>query len=339
MNTRRSRKKLIKDIKAPKLTQVEIKTAKRFYKKRGYKLQNTYFHRYYKAMTGEFHADYIPLDIFRPYICPEINSKKQWPALIDKNFTYTIFKDFKQPEYIIQNINGFYSANSKIITEEKAIELCNAANKKLLIKPTIDSGRGKDIIIFTVNDNLTSLKQTYLKDLFRRYNKDFIVQYVLEQSDIINQLNPSSLNTIRVVTYLKDNTVYVLSSALRIGGPGNETDNFSGDNGAMFCGIKDNGALKSYGINRQGKKLPSTASGVTLAETQLPNYALVTKMVKEMHPIVPYFKLISWDIAIDKENDPVLIEYNTYGQGLEIQIPNGPLFGEFTDEILALGRK
>ena len=60
-------------------------------------------------------------------------------------------------------------------------------------------------------------------------------------------------------------------------------------------------------------------------------------MVRSMHIKVPYFKIISWDIAINNFNLPVFIEYNTYNQGLEIQIPNGPLFGKFTDEILAKG--
>jgi hypothetical protein len=61
-------------------------------------------------------------------------------------------------------------------------------------------------------------------------------------------------------------------------------------------------------------------------------------MVKSMHHVVPHFRIISWDIGLNKENQPILIEYNTIGQGVDLQIANGPLFGEFTDEILALAR-
>ena len=55
--------------------------------------------------------------------------------------------------------------------------------------------------------------------------------------------------------------------------------------------------------------------------------------------IAPYFKIISWDIAVNKSNMPVLIEYNPYKQGIDIQMATGPLFGKFTDEILDMGLK
>jgi hypothetical protein len=34
---------------------------------------------------------------------------------------------------------------------------------------------------------------------------------------------------------------------------------------------------------------------------------------------------------------PILIEYNTFYQNIDMQMFTGPFFGEFTDEIFALG--
>ena len=65
----------------------------------------------------------------------------------------------------------------------------------------------------------------------------------------------------------------------------------------------------------------------------------VQDMVKSMHYIVPYFKIISWDIGISKDDLPFLIEYNTHRQGIDLQIASGPLLGKFTDEVLALALK
>lgn len=44
-------------------------------------------------------------------------------------------------------------------------------------------------------------------------------------------------------------------------------------------------------------------------------------------------------MAINKSNVPVLIEYNTYKQGIDIQMATGSLFRKFADEILDMGLK
>ena len=56
--------------------------------------------------------------------------------------------------------------------------------------------------------------------------------------------------------------------------------------------------------------------------------------MKTLHHQAPFFKLISWDIGIDKDDEPVLIEYNCHGQSIDFQAVNGPLFGEYTEEVL-----
>ena len=49
----------------------------------------------------------------------------------------------------------------------------------------------------------------------------------------------------------------------------------------------------------------------------------------------PHFRLISWDIALDKNNNPIIIEANLkYGEIDFHQLNNGPLFGDDTKEIL-----
>ena len=45
--------------------------------------------------------------------------------------------------------------------------------------------------------------------------------------------------------------------------------------------------------------------------------------------------MASWDLAIDKNGEPVLIEVNLMYQGIGfLQINNGPLFGDYTEDIL-----
>lgn len=336
ISTRRYMKSLIHKKKLPKLTVEEVKQAKSFYKSKGYKLKNTYWHRYYKAMNGEFHKDYIPFDIFKSRIIPRLNQQKQWPALLDKNLTYNLFKDYQQPKRIVQNINGFYYINEQIVDITEAIKACNTYRNRLIIKPTIESGQGRMVNAFNVENSLTSYKNLSVVELFRLYHKDFIVQEFLEQCDLLNSLNPSSLNTLRIVSYLNNEGVHILASVLRIGKLGSATDNFS--TGGIFCGLLEDGQLKDRGFNPKGTIFTQTSTGIMFKNCKIPNYDKLQEMAKSMHYIVPYFKIISWDIAINKRNKPVLIEYNTNKQGIDLQIASGPLFGKFIDEIFYLIR-
>ena len=50
---------------------------------------------------------------------------------------------------------------------------------------------------------------------------------------------------------------------------------------------------------------------------------------------LPHFRLIGWDVAIDSNNEPLIIEANLTMSGLDvIETINGPLFGEYTDKVL-----
>jgi len=333
MNFRKSIKEVIRQNNTPKLKPKQEQAAKSYFKSKGYKLKNTYWHCYYTSINGEFHKNYIPDDIFNAIISPKFNEMRQWPALLDKNLSYNLFKDFKQPKRVLQNINGFFYVDDKIVSEYVALETCNIINKSLIIKPTIDSGDGNMVEIFSVKNHQTNFKNLKTSELFNLYKKDFIIQEFVEQSASMKSLNPSALNTVRVMTYLKEDGVHVLSSVLRIGQTGSHTDNFCG--GGIVCGIDNNGFLKNKGYTRFGDVFTKTASNVVFEGFQIPNYSSVVQMVEAMHPMVPYFKFISWDIGINKDELPIFIEYNTYYQSTDLhQIANGPLFGEFTDEIL-----
>lgn len=46
-------------------------------------------------------------------------------------------------------------------------------------------------------------------------------------------------------------------------------------------------------------------------------------------------RLVSWDLAINEAGHPVFIECNlTWTGTVSLQIPNGPLLGDLTDDVL-----
>lgn len=332
ISTRRYMKALMGRKNLPYLSNDEKKEAKTFFKSKGYYLKNTYWHRYYSGLSGQFHKNYIPYDIFKPRIDAKLNQRKLWPALQDKNLSYKLFWEFNQPKCIVQNINGFYFVDDKHVGFKEAINACNSIKEKLIIKPTVHTGGGKMVNAFKVNNSITTYKNYSVAELFAFYKKDFIVQNFLEQSTHLRKLNPSSLNTLRIVSYLNNKGVHILSSVLRIGKAGSSTDNFS--KGGFFCGIDNDGTLSGKGYSPKDEVVTETNTGIPLSKFHVPNYEKVKAMVQSMHHVVPYFRIISWDIGINKDDMPYLIEHNSIGQGVDLQIASGPLFGEFTDEIL-----
>ena len=334
MNSRKKVRQLMSYIKIDYLTSTENKRVRQYFKSRGYNLKHTDWHAYYRTLNGELHESYIPLGLFKSELSPKLNDKLKWPALLDKNLLYRIFSDFDQPIRIIQNINWFYYKNDKVISEIEAIKWVSQQTQKLIIKPSIDSGGGKKVIVFNVLNGVTSYNNFTVEQLLLLYKNDFIIQEFLEQSNAMRLLNPTSLNTLRVISYLNRDGVNILRVAARIGGLNSEIDNYKA--GGLLCNVDENGQFGSFGCTKRGEIKENTFNGAKLSECSVPNFGLVVKMIKAMHIKIPYFKMVSWDIAINKDDKPVLIEYNTYNQGLEVQIVTGPVFSDFTDEILKL---
>ncbi|OZV69971.1 sugar-transfer associated ATP-grasp domain-containing protein [Winogradskyella aurantia] len=336
-NARHQIRKSIKINEIGKLTKAEIDEAKAYFKSKGYNLRNTYWHQFYKGKNGIFHKEYIPEDIFRSKICHKLNQTLQWPALLDKNLSYTIFSEFSQPKRVLSNINGFYYWQGDLVSESEAIKGVLHSKQKLIIKPSIDSGGGVMVKVISTEDLNTTDKTYEIMNLFKSYKKDFVIQEFMSQSPEMKKLNPTTLNTLRIMSYLRDEEVHVLSTIVRIGKKGSDTDNYEG--GGIICGVNAKGEFNSVGYTKLGRKVYSkTESGISLKDCKVPNYEDVKAMVRRLHMRVPYFRLISWDIGINENNQPVLIEYNTYNQSTNpSQVVNGPLFGKFTDEILSLG--
>jgi hypothetical protein len=329
-------KMTLKKYQFPELTKVEKREAKSYFKSKGYKLSNTLWHQYHKGMTGEFSKDFIPGDIFRSKITHKLNQMRQWPALMDKNLYYFIFHGYKQPRLVLSNINGFYYVNGEIVDEAAASNTLLNYKSKLIIKPSIWTGQGKNVKTFYAKDFLGISSKSITNDLLKLYKKDFLIQECVNQSEVMKSLNASSLNTFRIMSYLKDDEIFILSSIVRIGRKGSDTDNFSG--GGIICGIDKEGQFNSRGLSKDGEKIYKTESGVVLEKIKIKNFKSVISFIKKLHERVPYFQIISWDIALDNDDKPVFVEYNTYTQDSKIlQLANGTLFGDFTEEILAIG--
>jgi len=155
-------------------------------------------------------------------------------------------------------------------------------------------------------------------------------------SDIVGQIDPESVNTLRLVTLRWNSEIHYLLGFLRIGSGSAVNDNAA--SGGLCAGVSDDGFLNDYPVETSGKVLiahPTTGFSFKNNNVQILNFDRFKEFVVNLHSDVLHHNLISWDIAVGKDNLPFFIEHNFGGQFWIYQYSMGkPLFGEFSDEIL-----
>jgi hypothetical protein len=288
------------------------------------------WHRAYAAVNGRASVDYVPEDLFYNVFETRLNPRNRREPYKDKNFFDRMGWECL-PQTIFRIINGrLFDKTYEMIDIDTALALAHdAAVPELVVKPAIDSGSGSRVA-FLDEPQLAAFLPANLKP-----HSDWIVQRPIVQHEDMARLNPSSVNTLRVVTIRTGADVSVISSFAKIGTPGSRVDNVSAGNIAV--GIEEDGRLRQHGYDfafRQSAAHPS--HGYTYRDVVIPSFESVLHTCVRLHRRVPDLDLLSWDVAIGRDGNPVVIEVNIRRQDVNItQICNGPVFSPYVDAVLA----
>lgn len=136
----------------------------------------------------------------------------------------------------------------------------------------------------------------------------------IQQHPEVSQLNPTSVNTLRVVTIRgEDNSISFLPCILRVGS-GGKVDNVSSGGGAYLL-IDDDGSAILNGLYQENIdyiKDMQQLNPVNMPEDfKVPYYQQALEMCQTMAIQSPQYRIIGWDIAISKKG-PVLVELNLH---------------------------
>lgn len=293
------------------------------------------WHQYFYSRTGNFSKLYIPTSEYKHQIIGRLNVYPLHLAYNDKNMTDVTLPHTHQPKIYVKNMGGYFYAEGQPITKEEAIHLCRDLGD-VIIKPSL-TGRGNGVRKVHIEDGIVDNKQA-LEELFHEYFADYLVQQVIVQHPDMKALNSSSVNTIRIVTYRTGMEVKTVYTVIRIGRRGMNIDNESA--GGISAIIHPDGTIGKYAYGAPGvDNVEFTDTGIKLDGYKVPSYNKAIEMVKQSHMQLPYFNMIGWDIAIEEDGTPVMIELNL-NPDLS-QSANGPAFGEYTEMILkdAMSRK
>lgn len=310
------------------LTNEQKKAATEFFKP--YSKISLIYHNFYTEKTGEFHPEYMPDDEWYNDVIAHFNNLKDARALDNKCFYPRMFPGIKQPETVLFRMNGFwYTEDMRLISLDEAKEIF-LGEKALFVKQAAESCGGHGVEYIEISDEDTG---DFLR-IAKQFKGDLVLQRPIRQHKDIAALNESSVNTLRILSLLRDEEVKIYSSVIRMGKAGSKVDNAC--SGGVNCGINEDGTLKKYAHTWSGLTFDKhPTSDVVFENYQLPNFDKVIELVKKAHKLIPHFRLVSWDIAIGEDGEPMLVETNLRRGGLLLhQLNNGPVFGSDTKDIL-----
>ena len=277
---------------------------------------------------GDNLCEYIPDSFYYSFIDDHYTNPQHSNPCDDKNLYDLYFHDINRPVTVFRKTNGFILNDIYCeISLNDVISLCKEENEVILKKGKFSYG-GKGIMFWNAQESVDELLG------FIDESSDVICQRVIKQHTELSRLNPSSVNTLRIITLVFEGHIHILSSVVRIGVNGSRVDNAS--SGGIVCGIKQNGQLKDVAYTADGEMFLKHPQGTVFNSVFVPNFneccEMVTALAKRMLSVS---RLISWDIAIDEAGNPLLIEFNASCGELDFhQYCNGPIFGDLTEEVL-----
>ena len=283
------------------------------------------WHDLYWFITGMMDAAYIPDDIFYLQIEPALNAMDYVHVLTDKNECYNSPVAPYLPEPVLHLVRGeLYKPGFARIAETDMENMFGKSRDEFIVKPSTEHGGGRSLRILDGPSAVAFLKKARRDRSCGSYT-DWTVQRRFEQCGEMARFNASSVNTYRIMTFRFEHEIKCLSSILRMGRNGMRVDNHAA--GGIICGIEA-GRLRGRGLDRDYRVYSVHPDSGTPLNGDPPTYAEATELCGTLHRTMPWFDLVSWDVAVDARHQPRIIEFNVQSQSIEIhQLTNGPLFG------------
>ena len=226
----------------------------------------------------------------------KLNEKEYWHLFNNKNEFDEMFNKYLKRSFI-------YPISSK---KEETVEWMKKY-KTFFAKPN-DGQCGK---------NIEKIKATEWNDDYEKLYNHLIENHLelleepVVQCQEMNNLNPSSVNTTRMVSIMNDKgEVTILTAFVRIGN-GKHVDNFN--SGGMTAKVDvETGIVLEDAVNKAGELFEiHPITGTKIKGFQIPFWKEAKEMVVEAAKLSSHVGYVGWDVGMSV-NGPVLIEGNQF---------------------------
>jgi hypothetical protein len=293
----------------------------------------TYYLDYELYLRGKRRSDYLKTKEFRK-IESELNSPEYFPVLEDKYFFYQTLKGqgirFPRNLYIIDP-SGIYQMDSRtFVSQEEFLQhdfdgFCKVINGY--------GGMGIYLLEVSGGQLYMNKKAMQVPEFLQVLgSKKYLIQERIVQHEAMDRLNPSCINTMRMLTVRTGQTIHYYQGFLRMGINNSYVDN--GLSGNITVGIEqDTGKLLEFAQlphTNQNRMIRHPQTNTVFKDFQIPFYQESADMVKSLHQVFQQFFMIGWDIGITPEG-PIVIEGNNITGLFPFQALYGGLKSSFLD--------
>ena len=187
----------------------------------------------------------------------------------------------------------------------------------LFLKRIYSSSSGRNI--YLIHSDMVINGDPSLNEIFQQVRiSEFLFQQKVKQHPALDRLNPSSLNTMRIDTFIdSEGNIDIISGFLKMSTNGQPVDNST--NGGCGVGIDLNaGKLKKNGYSKlkvSGVDILTEhpVTGVKFEGYHLPMINEAKSLVRKAAALMPGLRLVGWDVGFG-EDGPLIIEGNSdYG--------------------------
>ena len=225
------------------------------------------------------------LETFKRY-----NRKESRTIFSDKRKFNTTFSKFINRQFIDLNT----------ATEEEIILFLK--DKEKIVLKNSSGCSGKQVLVMQVSNNPKEI----LEEISA--HKYDLMEQCIENCSEIAAFNPTSLNTLRIVTIHSQNYFKVVFACLRIGAIGSKVDNVSCGGASAIIDL-ESGKLKTVFCTNSYREIETSQKGRDDIGFTIPYWNETIGCLEKATKVVPDVHIIGWDVAITN-NGPVLIEGN-----------------------------
>ena len=188
-------------------------------------------------------------------------------SLMDKPTMYRRYAEFIKRDWLLVSNQ----------TSDSEIKEFLKIHHKVIVKP-VSSDQGAGII------NISASDETAVEKLLNdRLKQAFLLEEQCENCSELNEINASSLNTLRVYTIVnKDNEVDIASTSLRCGCGDSVVDNW-GSGGVGYLVDQETGVIAAPGLDKKGNKhIIHPGTDVIMPGFKIPRFEEACKLAKEI---------------------------------------------------------
>ena len=268
----------------------------------------------------------IPEEIFQADIEPSLNEFNEAHYLAHKSFYSQWYKKGLFPEDLMHVVDGeILDSHYKSISMDTAADLCTSFSYPVVMKPSMETGGGKNIRFVESSSQLLKLIKKH---------KNAVIQKKILQHPELAKYHDRSLNTVRVYLYrsVTDSKFHIINTVFRMGN-GGQLDNVTA--GGIVSRVKSDGHLHGYALDMYGQKYINHPVSKQPFTGAIPDFKKLNNLSLEIAQKLFLLRIVGLDLCYDKDGRWRLIEINTRSHSIRFaQYAGVPFFGKYTEEVI-----